>query len=308
MVCLSAASCDAASDVVNNIKDTVIGEGLSVKENPEAPDRDNTPQILAEEATGTATFGGDGCTVDYSNASDGYILIAYEGTNPKVKVQIKAEGNDPYTYDLVRNAGFQAFPLSMGSGTYEVGVFTNVSGDQYAQAAKQTITAEIADEFSPFLHANQYSNFTGASACVSKAQAELSGVKTDLGATERIYKYVVDNIVYDYEEAATVQSGYIPDPDLTLSTGKGICFDYASLTTAMLRSQGIPCKLVVGYAGTAYHAWISVYSRETGKVMSIINFSQDQWNRMDPTFTASGDRADPNVVGDGTTYNPIYYY
>ena len=29
--------------------------------------------------------------------------------------------------------------------------------------------------------------------------------------------------------------------------------------TAMLRSQNIPCKLVVGCAGTTYHAWIDVY-------------------------------------------------
>ncbi len=29
--------------------------------------------------------------------------------------------------------------------------------------------------------------------------------------------------------------------------------------TAMLRSQGIPTKLEIGYSGEAYHAWISTW-------------------------------------------------
>ena len=49
-----------------------------------------------------------------------------------------------------------------------------------------------------------------------------------------------------------------------LEKKSGICFDYAALMTGMLRSQGVPCKLVVGYAGTVYHAWISVWTAEHG--------------------------------------------
>ena len=47
---------------------------------------------------------------------------------------------------------------------------------------------------------------------------------------------------------------------------KGICFDYAALMTAMLRSQGIPTKLEIGYSGEVYHAWISTYIDEIGWV------------------------------------------
>ena len=46
----------------------------------------------------------------------------------------------------------------------------------------------------------------------------------------------------------------MPDSNRTLETKKGICFDYASLMALLLRSQNIPCKLVVGYAGVEYHA------------------------------------------------------
>jgi transglutaminase-like putative cysteine protease len=298
----------SSCETVDNIKDTLNGQGPSVEEDKNAPDRDNTPKVLVCEAPGTSTFGGEGGTVDYSNANDGYVMVQYEGDNPKVKVQITFAGGEPYTYDLKGNAGFEAFPLSLGSGSYDVGVFTNVEGDKYAQVAKETITAEISDEFSPFLRPNQYIYYTPESTAVAKTPEICAGAKSDIGATEKIFLYVIENVQYDYEKAETVQSGYVPDVDDTLATGKGICFDYASLTSAMLRSQGIPCMLVIGYAGTAYHAWIRVYSKDTGEVASMIEFHDGEWARMDPTFAASGDKADPNVVGDGTSYNPLYYY
>jgi transglutaminase-like putative cysteine protease len=167
---------------------------------------------------------------------------------------------------------------------------------------------KLKDEFSPFLRPSQYVNYTADSRCVAEAAELAQGTKSDIEAAEQIFLYVVDNVTYDYDKASTVQSGYLPDVDETLETGKGICFDFASLTTAMLRSQGIPCKLIIGYAGSAYHSWIAIYSRETGKFAAIIEFVEDKYNLADPTFTAAGDDADPNVVGEGDKYQPIYYY
>lgn len=40
----------------------------------------------------------------------------------------------------------------------------------------------------------------------------------------------------------------------------------------MLRSQRIPTRLEVGYMGDVYHAWISIYTKETGWVNGIIEF------------------------------------
>ena len=83
---------------------------------------------------------------------------------------------------------------------------------------------------------------------------------------QEVYEYVIKNIVYDDEKAATVKSGYLPNVDDTLKTKKGICFDYAALMTAMLRSSGIPTRLDIGYATNIYHAWISTYLDEQGWV------------------------------------------
>ena len=65
----------------------------------------------------------------------------------------------------------------------------------------------------------------------------------------------------------------IEDIDEILNSGTGICLDYAAVMTGMLRSQRIPTRLEVGYAQDAYHAWISIYTEETGWLNGIIEFN-----------------------------------
>jgi hypothetical protein len=290
-----------------------LGDLSGGKEKPtvevpaDAPDRNNTPKILTWN-TGEKTFSGQGATVDYSNADKGYIMAKYAGDNKNVKLQISYGSENSYTYDILPNTDYMGFPLSRGNGTYTVGVFLNIAGNKYSQAAKQTIDVNITDPMSPYLTPNQYSDYTAQSECVKKCVDIINGVKSDNQATESVFIYITGNVKYDYDKAKNVQSGYIPNPDETLETGKGICFDYASLMTSMLRSQGIPCELIVGYAGKEYHAWIAVYAKASGKIANIIEFKNGKWNLMDPTFVAGGDLSDPNAADDDTTYNPVYYY
>ena len=107
-----------------------------------------------------------------------------------------------------------------------------------------------------------------------------------------IYHYVVKNIKYDDDKAKNVQKGYLPSVDETLETKKGICFDYAALMTAMLRSQGIPTKLEIGYSGSVYHAWISTWLDEKGWIDNIIKFNGKSWELIDPTLAANNDNKD----------------
>ena len=112
---------------------------------------------------------------------------------------------------------------------------------------------------------------------------------TDVDALKQIYNYVVNNLTYDYDKAEAVETGYLPDVDETLSTKTGICFDYAALTTAMLRSCDIPCKLHIGYTGDIKHAWIDVYIRSKGWVNNAVSFKGNSWSLMDPTFDSNSD-------------------
>ena len=137
---------------------------------------------------------------------------------------------------------------------------------------------------------------------MNKAAELVSGKKTLLEKVEAIYSYVIDNIAYDYDKAATVESDYLPVLDDVLASGKGICFDYASLMAGMLRSQNIACKLVVGYADGAYHAWINVWSPDEGWINGSIFFDGVDWKLMDPTFAAGG--SEPA----GVRYTSKYIY
>ena len=169
---------------------------------------------------------------------------------------------------------------------------------------------ELTDEFAPFLRPNQYVDYAKAEKTIAKAGELTRGKAKVLEKVGAVYDFVIRNVTYDKKLAASVQSGYLPVLDTVLTKKTGICFDYAALMTGMLRSQGVPCKLVVGYAGTAYHAWISVWSEETGWVNGAVYFDGDTWQRMDPTFASGGKEsaAIMEYIGDGTHYTAKYLY
>ena len=67
---------------------------------------------------------------------------------------------------------------------------------------------------------------------------------------------------------------------------------------------------MVGYAGTVYHAWISVWSETDGWIDGVIWFDGETWQRMDPTFASSGG-GNPDImdyIGNGSNYVPKYFY
>lgn len=254
-------------------------------------------------ASGTTTYGNDKVTVDASHADQGYVMVKYKGGNSRIKVQI-IKGTT-YTYDLNARDTYEVFPLTEGDGSYTVKVFENVSGNQYAQTLSQSVQVSLASQYAPFLYPNQYVNFNQNSQAVAVSDQVSAGTGEKLDVVTKIFNYVVENLSYDYDKAATVQSGYLPNVDATLNSKKGICFDYAALMTSMLRAQDIPTKLVVGYTGELYHAWISVYLENQGWVENVIYFDGANWSLMDPTFASSGGKA--YGAGDGS-YQAKYTY
>lgn len=267
------------------------------------------PDTMQPVASGTAVKSCDKAIIDYSNIQDGYVMVKYTAsTTQRLKAQVKGP-TTTYTYNLTAGK-WETFPLSDGNGSYQVIVYENVSGTKYSTVTSVSFQVTLTDEFAPFLRPNQYVDYSVAVNTVAKA-AELTAGKTDaLSKVQAIYEFVVKNITYDKQLAATVQSGYLPVLDTVLAKKTGICFDYAALMTGMLRSQGVPCKLVVGYAGTAYHAWISVWSDETGWVEGVIYFDGTTWQRMDPTFASSANQSASimQYIGDGKNYTVKYLY
>jgi len=270
---------------------------------------DIIPQKAAAQ-TGVTVLSNGKAAVDASNIKEGYVSVKYTGgRDVKIKVQITKQGGVTYTYNLNSAGNTETFPFSEGDGKYTVSIFENVSGSSYTQAFSTTLDVALRDKFLPFLYPNQYVNYKTDSPVAAKA-TELAQGKKDMEVLNSIYTFVVNNLTYDTELAATVQSGYLPDVNKVLASKKGICFDYAALMSAMLRLQNIPCKLVVGYAGTVYHAWINVYLPEVGWIDKAIYFDGKNWTLMDPTFVSSGKHSQKvmEYVSDGKNYSQKYVY
>lgn len=262
------------------------------------------------QAPGSVVLGEEPLVVDVSNAGQGYVMARYSGAAAKAVVQLTGPDAVTYKYFLPPSEDFIPLPLTAGSGTYAVDGYENVEGSTYATLFKQSLDAALENELLPYLYPNQYVLFSGDSQAVQTAAQTVSGAADDLDAVARIYHFVIENVTYDDEKAATVRAGYLPTVDDTLATGTGICFDYAALTAAMLRSQHIPTRLEIGYSGSIYHSWISVYIPEAGWIDKLIEFSGNDWTRMDPTFASNADSSSAilEYIGDGSNYVVQYLH
>lgn len=286
--------------------ETVTFSSAKTSSTEEKPVKVTVPQIATGNFTGAKTLENDIASVDISDAASGVVQVSYKGSCSNVKVRITM-GDNVYDYGL---SGSAVYPLQSGSGEYNVKVLENISGKTYAIALDESFSAEVSD-FSPYLLPTQYISFSQSDNCVKKAAELCAGCDSDAEKIVAIFEYVTDNISYDKQLAASVKSGYIPDPDSTLAKGTGICFDYASLFAAMCRSQSIPTKLVMGYIqGNMYHAWNEVYTKETGWVTLDLFIEKNKWNLLDPTFYASADNKSDaaEYMSDKDGYSAVYYY
>ena len=266
---------------------------------------DRAELALRPEAPGLLREEWDEGWLDSSNTGDGYIVLCCSEGEERMKVQMAGpEGS--YTYDLPR--GEEAvLPLSQGEGHYQVSVFENAGGSKYALVLSCEFEAELKSEFEPFLRPNIYVDYEKAPVSVAMAEKLAEGAEGTLAQVAEIYEFVTSYIDYDNELAASVQSGYVPVLDETISSRKGICFDYASLMAGMLRSLGIPTKLVMGYAGDAYHAWISVWCEEEGWIDKVVSFDGKTWTRMDPTMASAGS-SNNDFISDDSNYVEKSFY
>lgn len=285
--------------------------GNKKKSASKTPIRDNTPQILTPEASGTVVCGNTTVSLDLSNTSKGYVILTYSGSNGKVKFQVKGPDEVTCTYLVSARGEPVVYPLTGGNGSYTFTLYeaADAAKDLYAVAFTQSTDVTLEDEFLPFLTPNVYVDYGADTKAVAKGRSLVKKSHSGLEAIEAIYHFVIKNITYDTDKAENVAYGYTPDVDDTLKTKKGICFDYAALMAAMLRTQRIPTRLEVGYAGDAYHAWISCYLEETGWVDDIIQFDGKEWSLIDPTFAANNSRTSvKSYIGDGSKYTVKYVY
>lgn len=267
------------------------------------------PEIKTPLASGSKAETNDKGEIDFSCANEGYISAVYTGKSTRAKLRVKC-GDLQYDHDLAADGTREFFPL-MESGSYSVKIYELVVGKSYGEAVSADFDVKIKSSTGMYLYPNKYVNFDSSSNAVKKAAELCAGIDDDVEKIAEIFGYVAGNTKYDKQLAATVKSGYIPDPDKTLKSGTGICFDYASLMAAMCRSQGIPTRLVIGYAEPdIYHAWNEVYTDETGWITPELFLKKKGYNIADATFYAGNPDKEKiaDYIEDDSNYSAMYRY
>ncbi len=191
---------------------------------------------------------------DMSNASEGYFLARLNAPNKhKMKLRV-TKGGTTLTYNLNGSGEFEIFPFQLGSGYYDVSLFENVSGKKYAAAGTLALNVNLNSDNVPFLYPNQYVNYTRFSESVIQAE-QLSKGLGDAEKFKVLCDYMTKNFLYDYVKAVTIKAGQLPDVDGSYKKKMGVCQDLSAILCSMLRTQGLPARLIIGYADKQYHAW-----------------------------------------------------
>jgi len=244
-------------------------------------------EILMPSCPLKSTFEKNGVIIDHSNQADGYVCVKGPQDGKLKKVQV-IQGDETYTYDLLDDR-YTILPLMNGSGKYTIRTLKQKAESTYSVTASIEINAKLTNELSIYLYPNQIVDYNKETLAVLKSFELTQNDKSELARVHSVYKWIVTNIDYDYDKIdEALKTFMIPDLDDAFTKKKGICFDYASLMTAMLRVQHIPTRVVTGYTDPGYHAWIETYIDGVGWINPSIYFEKETWKRIDPTFDAQG--------------------
>lgn len=217
---------------------------------------------------------------DFDETDTGIVRVKLDDRYEQkpIKIMVAYEGQNPEFYDYDRFSEFESYGVKSGEGTYQIGIYQNTSGNSYRALAVKSVEVKDLDPFSPYLASVQNIRWETGDEATTLALELTEGLESDWEKVLAIHQYLIEHITYDYDKAATVTYGYLPDNAATLENGNGICYDYSSLMASMLRSLEIPTKLVMGKskAKSVYHAWNEVYDAE-----------RDQWVLIDSTYDAS---------------------
>lgn len=197
---------------------------------------------------------------DLSKLEQGIIGVGNISGNKRLKLRIQ-KGGEKYDYDLNNKGMMEYFPLQMGNGEYKATIFENTSGTKYRTLDSTSVLLNLSDPNIVFLNSIQNVLWMPQSKAIQFGKSEGGKKKDESGKFDLFYNHMVFGYLYDYEKAKTVSTGYNPNIDVMFDQKKGICYDYSSLLAALDRSNGIPTKLVKGYATgvDGYHAWNEVF-------------------------------------------------
>lgn len=183
--------------------------------------------------------------------------------------RLDADGNVLAEYNL---AAYQKL-------TVVVQLEGQVNYRDYNLAKSGTAKDIPSDLVANYTKATHYWQTTGDVAAAAKSVTKPEAKVVD--NVHAIYRYVIDKLTYNNDKIKfNVRQGAFK---ALINPQNAICLEYADLMIAMLRSQGIPARMVVGYAyagsiksspavADSLHAWVEAYVPNLG------------WMTVDPTW------------------------
>ena len=206
------------------------------------------------EASGEQALRDGGLILDLSHMSKGYAMAAVsEPTDKRMKIQVVYNG-EQLLYDLNGSGLYEVLPFQFGSGPYSISLFENVEGSRFAGKGRIDLSVQLEDENAAFKVPNQYVNYTRESPSVLKSD-EISAGKSQSQIYDEVCDFMASEFTYDFVRAVSISPGELPEVDGCYENRSGICQDLSAVMISMLRVQGIPSRLMIGFADGYYHAW-----------------------------------------------------
>ena len=283
---------EASSDM-ESIPDTDPAEesrGFGERETETAESQEGR-QYIQTQYDGKLASADAPVQIDISHVNEGWVGASVI-SDRRIKFQVVYNG-EKKNYDCPTDGTPFMVELTSGSGEYMARVMRCEEGMLYSEIGAITFYAHMEDPGDIYLMSDSYLSFSEDDECVQIAAELRKESSCDAEFVSKVQEYLTR---YPYE-VKDVGKGYVPDVDALLEDGCGFCMEYTFTLAAMLRSQGVPAKVIYGYIDSGvYHARNEVFIDHGGEYGGY-SF-KDGWNVIDVTWYAYGYSQDM-IMGAG---------
>jgi hypothetical protein len=228
--------------------------------------------------------------ISTAQASDGIVSVKYnyEAGSKVIKALVTYENTTRAQYTIKPNVETY-LPLQMGKGKYSIALGEVKNGKMFYPIMVDEISISTWDERVMYTISHPIIDYVSSTVAIP-AYKQLNEGQTYNKCVSNVYSDVVRSFSYDYEKASKVQSGYVPVIDVVYEAKMGICYDYSTVLAGALRSQGIPVKLLMGYAPeiAEYHAWNEILM-EDGQWVVVDTTSDSAYDKANAQYTFAKD-------------------
>ncbi len=184
-----------------------------------------------------------------------------------VAIVAKGEGSEKYQYTI--RSVTEYLPLQMGTGEYSVTLFQYVEEGKFKKAHAETFIVK-EEPRSTFLHSANPVYWDDDMEAIKVAKTITKDAVSDEEKVLAVHDHIAETISYDWAFLENIPYMYVPNIEETFSSRKGVCYHYSALFAGMMRSLGIPTKLIKGFVEDgAYHAWNEVLVNGEWRVLDL---------------------------------------